>query len=57
VCEIWSPTLREEQRLRVFEIRVLRRVFGPEVFEVAGEWKEREASPVAHSKGFASVQG
>jgi hypothetical protein len=28
-CEIWSLTLREEQRLRVFENRVLRRVFGP----------------------------
>jgi hypothetical protein len=28
-CETWSPTLREEQRLRVFENRVLRRIFGP----------------------------
>ena len=27
-CETWSPTLREERRLRVFENRVLRRVFG-----------------------------
>ena len=29
-CESWSLTLREERRLRVFENRVLRRVFGPE---------------------------
>jgi hypothetical protein len=29
-CETWSLTLREEQRLRVFENRVLRRIFGPE---------------------------
>jgi hypothetical protein len=28
-CETWSPTLREEHRLRVFENRVLRRIFGP----------------------------
>jgi hypothetical protein len=27
-CETWSVTLREEQRLRVFENRVLRRIFG-----------------------------
>jgi len=28
-CEMWSLTLREERRLRVFENRVLRRIFGP----------------------------
>jgi hypothetical protein len=28
-CETWSLTLREEQRLRVFENRELRRIFGP----------------------------
>jgi hypothetical protein len=28
-CEIWSLTFREEHRLRVFENRVLRRIFGP----------------------------
>jgi hypothetical protein len=28
-CEIWLLTLREESRLRVFENRVLRRIFGP----------------------------
>ena len=36
-CETWSPTLREERRLRVFENRVLRRVFGPKRDEVTGE--------------------
>jgi hypothetical protein len=39
-CETWSLTLREERRLRVFESRVLRRVFGPERDEVTGEWRE-----------------
>ena len=35
-CETWSLTLREERRLRVFENRVLRRVFGPKRGEVTG---------------------
>jgi hypothetical protein len=33
-CETWSLTLREEHRLRVFENRVLMRIFGPERDEV-----------------------
>jgi len=37
-CETWSLILREEHRLRVFENRVLRRVFGPKRDEVTGEW-------------------
>ena len=37
-CETWSLTLREEHRLRVFEYRVLRRIFGPKRDEVTGEW-------------------
>jgi len=36
-CETWSLTLGEECRLRVFENRVLRRVFGPKRYEVTGE--------------------
>jgi len=32
--------LREERRLRVFENRVLRRVFGPKGDEVTGEWRK-----------------
>jgi hypothetical protein len=39
-CETWSLTLREERRLRVFENRVLRRVFGPKRNEVTGEWRK-----------------
>jgi hypothetical protein len=38
-CETWSLTLREEQRLRVFENRVLRRIFGPKGDEETGEWR------------------
>jgi len=36
-CEIWSRTLREERRLRVYENRVLRRIFGPKRDEVTEE--------------------
>ena len=35
-CETWSLALREERRLRVFENRVLRRIFGPKRDEVKG---------------------
>ena len=37
-CETWSLTLNEERRLRVFENRVLRRIFGLKRDEVTGEW-------------------
>jgi hypothetical protein len=39
VCN-WSLTLREEHRLRVFENRVLRRIFGPKRDEVTREWRK-----------------
>jgi hypothetical protein len=39
-CETWSPTLREEHRLRVFENSVLRRIFGPKRDEVTGGWEK-----------------
>jgi len=39
-CETWSLTLREERRLRVFENRVLRGIFGPKRNEVTGEWRK-----------------
>jgi hypothetical protein len=38
-CEIWSLTLREECGLRVFENKVLRRIFGPKRDEVTEEWR------------------
>jgi hypothetical protein len=37
--ETWSLTVREERRLRVFENKVLRRVFGPRRDEVTGDWR------------------
>jgi len=38
-CETWSLTLREEMKLRVFDNKVLRRIFGPRRGEVTGEWR------------------
>jgi hypothetical protein len=45
----WSLTLREEHRLRVFENRVLRRIFGPKRDEVTGEWRK------LHTEEFHSL--
>jgi hypothetical protein len=38
-CETWSLTVREEHKLRVFETRVLRRIFGPKRDGVTGGWR------------------
>ncbi|KAJ4443868.1 hypothetical protein ANN_05655 [Periplaneta americana] len=39
-CETWTFTLREEHRLRVFENKVLRKIFGAKRDEVTGEWRK-----------------
>ena len=39
-CEIWSLTPRKKYRHRVFENRVLRKIFGPKREEVTGEWRK-----------------
>jgi hypothetical protein len=36
----YRDLLREEHRLRVFDNRVLRRIFGPKKDEVTGEWRK-----------------
>jgi hypothetical protein len=45
-CETWSLTLRREYILRVFESRVLRRIFGPRGPEVTGEWRTLHSEKV-----------
>ena len=40
-CEAWPLALREEHRLRVFENRVLTKIFWPKRDEVTGEWRRR----------------
>jgi hypothetical protein len=39
-CETWSLTVREEHKLRMFENRVLRRIFGPKREGVTGGWRK-----------------
>ncbi|KAJ4427918.1 hypothetical protein ANN_23928 [Periplaneta americana] len=39
-CETWTLTLREKQRLRLFENKVLRKIFGAKRDEVTGEWRK-----------------
>jgi hypothetical protein len=39
-CETWSPTVREEHKLMVFENRVLRRIFGPKTDGETGGWSK-----------------
>ena len=39
-CETWSLTLREERKLRVFENRVLKRIFGSRRDEATVEWRK-----------------
>jgi len=38
-CGTWSLTLREERRLRVFENKVLRGIFGSKKDEVTSKWR------------------
>ena len=38
-CENWSLTLRVGRKLRMFENMVLRRIFGPRIDEVTGDWR------------------
>jgi len=39
-CETWLLTWRENRRLKLFENRVLRRIFGPKRDEVTREWRK-----------------
>jgi hypothetical protein len=57
-CETWSLTLRQKCWLRVFENRVLRRIFGPKRDEVTGEWRRlrsREVYAVYSSQNIIRV--
>jgi len=39
-CGTWSLTLGEKRRLRVFDNRLLRKIFGPKRDEVTGKWRK-----------------
>jgi len=48
-CETWSLTLKEERWARVFEDRVLRRIFEPKKDAVIGEWRKLHKEEFYHS--------
>ena len=57
-CETWSLTLREKRKLRVFENRVLRRIFGPKREEVKRKWRKlhnKEIKDLFCSPNFVRV--
>jgi hypothetical protein len=57
-CETWSLTLREERRLRIFEIRAQRRIFVLKRDEVTREWRKlhnRELSDLYSSLNIVPV--
>ena len=47
-CETWSLTLREERKLRVFENKVLRRIFRPRRDEVTRQWRRLHNAELNH---------
>jgi hypothetical protein len=54
-CETWSLTLREEHRLRVFENRVLRRIFGSKRDEVTGEWRKMHSEELHNLYSYPDI--
>jgi hypothetical protein len=54
-CETWSLTLREEHRRRVFQSRVLRRIFGPKRDEVMGKLHNKELHDLYSSPSIIRI--
>jgi hypothetical protein len=54
-CETWFLTLKEEHRLKVFENRVLRRIFGPKRDEVTGEWRKLHNEELCDSPSIIKI--
>jgi hypothetical protein len=49
-CETWSLTITEEHKLRVFENRVFRRIFGLKRDEVTGDWRKLRGTNFADKR-------
>jgi hypothetical protein len=54
-CETWFLTSREEHRLRMFENRILRRIFGPKRDEVTGEWRKLHSEELHILYSFLNI--
>jgi hypothetical protein len=53
--ETWSLTLREEHRLRVFENRMFRRIFGQKIDEVTGGWRKLNKEELHNLSSWPSI--
>ena len=53
--ETWSFTLREEKKLRIFENKILRKIFGPKRGEQTGEWRKAHNVELHNSFGNADI--
>jgi hypothetical protein len=54
-CETLSLTLKEKHRLRVFEKRILRRLFGLKRDEVTGDWRKMSNKELLNLYSSASI--
>jgi hypothetical protein len=54
-CETWSLTVREEHKLRVFQNRVLMRIFGPKRDRVTGGWRKLHNGALHNLYSFSSI--
>jgi hypothetical protein len=54
-CGTWSLTIREEHRLRIFENRVLKRIFGPKRDEVMGERRKLHNEELCYLYSLPSI--
>jgi hypothetical protein len=56
-CETWSLTIREERRLKVFDNRVLKRIFGLKRDEVIGGWRKLHNEQLYNLSSLQNVIG
>jgi hypothetical protein len=54
-CETWSLAYREEHRVRLYENRVLRRIFEPKWDEITGEWRKIHNKELNHMYPWPKV--
>jgi hypothetical protein len=54
-CETWSLTLGEEHRLRVFDNKMLNRIFGLKRDEVTGEWRKLYNEELCYVHSLPSI--
>jgi hypothetical protein len=54
-CETWSLILKEEHRLKVFENRVLRRIFGPKRDEIIGSYRKLHAEDLHYLYSSSNI--